>query len=378
MNKLIFLAVVCSWLPLPASTNAQSPVTWTLDEGISHAAREGKADLFFRQQGSDYESNAIWWNEAFKGGAGGIDLPTGGSANFIGAYVNPKFDTKGSAVIGGLIVDSPTVEGFELQGEYRFPDGFGAGFGIVENENGPDIWFSKATLRSNNDHLSWILEVQAQEFGDHVSPGGYACVYNDVGMVVVGSDGEQQRITAGVIANKPMCGQLRPAFEALFVDNSIGEFDGTKFLFLNGTLGYSGGFLSHQARLGRAMGPQGLEFGNPLGFLRPSWNRRLNTWELGGLANFRGVRTQFPDGSVSERYELLGFPFQPGNGNVIPRLFFGGSWSSVRDIDGWGLTAGFNGKLAFLNVALAVERDLRGKRHDRLTRCHRSVLNTWL
>ncbi len=62
---------------------------------------------------------------------------------------------------------------------------------------------------------------------------------------------------------------LRPAVEVLYVDNTIGHFSGTRNLFANVTLKYGGGFLSHPARLGRAMGPQGTEYGNPLGFLTP-------------------------------------------------------------------------------------------------------------
>ena len=52
------------------------------------------------------------------------------------------------------------------------------------------------------------------------------------------------------------------------------------------------------------MGPQGVEFGNPFGFLRPTWNHRANTWELGGLANFRAVRTRSASGAIAEKYEL--------------------------------------------------------------------------
>ena len=42
------------------------------------------------------------------------------------------------------------------------------------------------------------------------------------------------------------------------------------------------------------MGPQGLEFGNPLGFLFPTWNRRLEVWELGKLGAARFERIEYP------------------------------------------------------------------------------------
>jgi hypothetical protein len=206
--------------------------------------------------------------------------------------------------------------------------------------------------------LNYILEVQGQHVGDETSPGGYVALFTEQLMGVVGTDGEQWRVTGAFIA--PDRKQLfRPTVEVLYVDNSIGQFNGPRSIFANATLKYEGGFLSHPARLGRAMGPQGLEFGNPLGFLFPTWNRRLEVWEMGSLGDFRAERIRFPNHTTQERYEALLFPFQfDQSPSILDHLFAGAAYLNSPNKDTPALLGGFLGVIGFLKVALGVEVEL--------------------
>jgi len=106
--------------------------------------------------------------------------------------------------------------------------------------------------------------------------------------------------------------------------------------------------------------PQGLEFGNPLGFLFPTWNRRLDIWEIGALANFRVVKLDFPNGTRNEEYEATVFPFQfyKHDTTVLNNLFMGVKNSRNSTERSWGVMGGFFGKVGFLQIAVSVEYDV--------------------
>jgi hypothetical protein len=324
--------------------------------------KPGKLDYLYRA-GEDFQShNAFLWSPIFKGGAGNIALEEGApDTNYAGAYARPlQFaPALGELIIGALGTETDGREDYEVQAEYRFPFGLGLGGGTVRREDSPlDVRFAKATWRQPWKSWSFLFELQAQEVDDEVSPGGYAAVNNDVAMAVYGNDGEQWRACLGLIA-PDSCLALRPAGEVLYVDNDIGDVDGPKVWFVNATLGFEGGFLSHPARLGRAMGPQGLEFGNPLGFLQPTWNRRHDPWELGRLADFRLERIELPNRRVVERYEGLVFPFALDRAtNLLDDLFVGGSFIRRPDERTPGVLAGFSGKVLFLDASLEVEYEI--------------------
>jgi hypothetical protein len=126
--------------------------------------------------------------------------------------------------------------------------------------------------------------------------------------------------------------KYRPVFEALYVDNNAGGNKGVRYLFVNSTLGFDGGFLSHPARLGRAMGPTGLEFGNPLGFIFNSkvpnnWNRKLNSWEMGRMIDFRLENFVQPNKDYDGYGQLVTFPFQfDNNKNLLDPFYAGGEF----------------------------------------------------
>lgn len=337
----------------------------SLDKGFhseSPFLNPGKLDFLYRYRKEESDYNLFAWTPVFKGGAGLQDPDGKSSTRYAGGYVRPLFawPDKGELILGAQGVDYPKAGAAEFQGEYRFPFGLGVGGGLVDgdakNNAGNDVAFGKLDFRNQWKDLHYIFELQAQEFEHHTSPGGYMALYNDSLMGVGGYDGEQWRATIGFISPWTN-GMFRPTFEVLYVDNSIGDFKGPKTWFANATLGYSGGFLSNPARLGRAMGPQGLEFGNPLGFLVPTWNRRLEVWEMGSLVDGRAESIKMPNGTTQERYEGLFFPFQfAPERSFFDYLFLGGSYTKNPTRESPGAMAGVTGKIGFLLFSLGVEQ----------------------
>jgi hypothetical protein len=174
-----------------------------------------------------------------------------------------------------------------------------------------------------------IASVQLQEVGNSYSPGGYLVLYNDRLMLSGGTDGAQWRTTVGYVHPKTE-GRFRPACEFFYVDE-LGVGTGGRFLLATATLGYEGwGFLSHDSRLGRALGPQGLVFSNPNGFLQPMWNRLYDVTEVGGLLNARVTETRDTSGITDREWQMLVFPaqFTPVR-SWLDWLFIGGDLSQV-------------------------------------------------
>ena len=352
ISSLCFLMAISPWWTNPSFAA----------EGLSFDKKylhPGKADFHYLHTKSTDEYNFIWWSPVFKGGSGVIDFDSGGQTEYSGGYFRPLLpkEGKGELIFGFLQVDTDSRYSYEFQGEYRFPFGLGFGGGFVSRSNGgADVDFVKISYRNQWFDWSYIVETQFQEMAGEESPGGYGAIYNDQLMLTYGNDGEQWRTAIGYIApgNESM---FRPTFEVLYVDNTIGDIDGNQFLFINATLKFKGGFLSHPARLGRAMGPTGLEFGNPLGFLSPTWNRRLDVWELGGLGDFRLVRLKKPSGVTTERYEALVYPFQfDQSDNLLDRFYVGGFYSKDSTADNSsGILGGVFGKFGFLLAGLGAD-----------------------
>lgn len=332
----------------------------------SERLHPGKADFIYKYKDAGNEYNAIWWSPVFKGGFGILDFDKAEATDYQGGFVRPfqGHPDMGELILGFSHVGSASADSHELQGEYRLPSGLGVGGGFVQQDGGgADVAFGKVTYRNAVDEWSYIAEIQGQEMGHSTSVGGYLAVYDQQFMAVAGHDGEQWRATLGYVAPTSE-GLLRPAVEVLYVDNSTGHLDGTRFLFINSTLKFKGGFLSHPARLGRAMGPQGLEFGNPLSFLRPTWNRRLDVWELGGLANARLVRTQSAAGATTSTYEVVAFPFQlDAQADAFDGLFTGISYATSPGVDSPGVLNGFIGKIGFFQLAVEHEYNVDTREH---------------
>jgi hypothetical protein len=274
----------------------------------------GKLDSFYSTtEGGDDKYNLMLWSPVFKGGYGTVSPEHGVQTTYGGGFFRP-FTAKpsvGDLIVGLQYLETGNKRQTEVQGEYRFPFGLGIGGGVVERKGSDeDITFSKLSYRNSWNGFRYIASMQQQKNAGTNSPGGYLGLYDESWMGIVGTDGEQWRGSLGFVTPKKNNTSWRPAAEVLYVDNSIGKLEGSKFLFVNATLGFRGGFLSHPARLGRAMGPTGLEFGNPLGFLSSTFNRRLNVWELGGIADFRLVRLDLNNSTSTETWETIFFPWQ--------------------------------------------------------------------
>lgn len=334
------------------------------EEGFSFTSpvhHPGKLDFHFTDTPMGSDANLMWWSPSIKGGFGLISPDEGEDTRFAGAFFRPLAakPALGDLIVGVNGLDTPAFRDFEVQAEYRSPSRFAFGGGIVEREDTDlDVAFLKASYRGPLGGISSILTLQAQRVAEETSPGGYAALYNDELMFVAGDDGEQRRGTVGYVAPETKR-SFRPAVEVLYVDNSTGDLDGPRTLFANATLGFKGGFLSHPARLGRAMGPTGLEFANPLGFLSPTWNRRLDTWEMGGLADFRVIGLETPNGRRTLTWQGVVFPFQfvPGD-SFADGLFAGMTYTDRSFADEvTGVLAGLFRKVSFLSLSLEAEYD---------------------
>ena len=294
----------------------------------------GKLDIFYFSTKSEANRyNLIFWSPIFKGGFGSSSHQNRYGGGFFRPLV--ALPSTGDLIIGLQSSEVGEESQIEIQGEYRFPFGLGIGGGIVERgEDYNDVTFTKLSYRNSWNGFQYILSFQEQQTAGKNSSGGYLALYNEGLMGVLGSDGEQWRGTFGYVAPKSADTPWRPSLEILYVDNTIGNLVGPQFIFANATLGFRGGFLSHPARLGRAMGPTGLEFGNPLGFLNSTFNRRLNVWELGGIADFRLVRLVL-NGANTEFWETVFFPYQMfGVGrSFASNLFIGGQFNKYEDDD---------------------------------------------
>jgi hypothetical protein len=336
--------------PAPAEAQAQlppSPAPPALPPTAPSRLSPGKLDVLFRGLTGGtggVDSRIMWWTPYIKGGFGylyredadDVTQVENTDTAFAGGYIRPLVMTPEK---GDLIL-AATMTRWSGSNDYRFPDGHDwealaeyrstagpfVGGGIVRRRVAPDIEFVKGGWRgkARGGKLDLILETQAQWTDGDWTPGGYVAVYDENAMIVGGIDGRQWRATLGYIADdrKRM---VRPGFEAFYVDNNVSPWTGNRTLMVNATLGYRGGFLSHPVRLGRAMGPQGLEFGNPLGFLTPSFNRLPDTWEIGDVTDFRVIANYPPNGNNTANYELLVFPFQIGGSTGLLRAVFVGA-----------------------------------------------------
>ncbi len=304
----------------------------------------GKVDAHFRHVESSEEYNAFWWSPVFKGGVGALTFKDRQHTDYVGGFVRPlaAWPDQGDLILGFHHVGSATAEDYELQGEYRLPVGLGVGGGLVDRSaGGADVRFGKVSYRTSGKGWRYVVEAQGQDVAETLSPGGYAAVFNDQLMLVYGNDAEQWRSAIGYIAPDTSA-RIRPAADVLYVDNAIGRLDGAQTVLANASLKYEGGFLSHPARLGRAMGPTGLEFGNPLGFLTPTWNRRLDVWELGGLANARLDWTKSSAGAITWRADLQAFPLQFDRATTfLDGYFLGGYYAATGGEESPGVVSGF-------------------------------------
>lgn len=325
----------------------------------------GKLDAYYEHQDNDsFQVNSLIWSPVIKGGHGIISSTTGNKdINYYGGFIRPLLTHQkewGELILGAQAINQGNKNQLEVQGEYRLPFGLGFGGGFVDREfNGQDIKFAKISFRHQWQDIQYILETQWQHYQNKDYSGGYIAVYNKQLMASWGSDGEQWRSTLGYVAPDEGADKFRPAFEAFYVDNSIGTVNGTKDLMLTGSLGFRKGFLGHESRLGRAMGPTGVEFSNPLGYLNPNFNRRLTVWEVGDFANFRFIHKTLSNGLREETLETAIYPVQFFDyDSLFSALFVGiGTTSPNPGQDGVSALFGYHKRIGNFESSARVQHD---------------------
>lgn len=367
-RRRLYPTLRCGLLAAALAIGARGPGAVIASDGLALDSpwKPGKLDLHLDRSDSDERLNLIWWSPVIKAGVGVFDAEEVETL-YGGCYVRSSLGPRELELIAGTgVVDREDSQDVELQAELRLPSGFGFGAGFADQaRDDQDVAFAKAVHRGRIGSWRTVLAVQLQEIGGEASPGGYVGLWEDRFMFVVGDDGEQRRVTLAWMAPRSDHSSWRPVLEGIWIDEGIGELAGPEILFVNGTLGFRKGFLSHPARLGRAMGPTGLEYANPIGFLWGSgpWNRRLDTWELGGLGDVRLFRVERPNGITSAVWEALVFPLQlAAREGSLAGLFVGSTYRTLtgRDDDP-GVLVGYTGTVSFLRLALAVEAGLESE-----------------
>lgn len=299
--------------------------------GSTHSPyfKGGKIDAFYDlKDNGDFQVNTLLWTPVFKGGHGVQISETGGQdINYFGGFARPLLTRPelGDLILGAQQVLQGDSKQTEVQGEYRLPSGLGFGGGFVDrNLSRQDIKFAKISYRNEWQSIKYVVSTQWQSFQGQDYPGGYIALYNKQLMASWGSDGEQWRGTLGYVAPELGVHELRPAIEMFYVDNTIGQVNGSKEMMVTGSLGFRKGFLGHESRLGRAMGPTGVEFPNPLGYLNPNFNRRLTAWEVGEFVNFRFIHKTLANAGREETLETAIYPTQLlGIDSWVNALFVG-------------------------------------------------------
>ncbi len=326
----------------------------------------GKLDAYYdRHDNGDFRVNSMFWSPGFKGGYGSIvpenDLRQ--TIHYYGGFVSPLLSRPelGNLVLGAQEITQGDSNQTEVQGEYRLASGIGVGAGFVDRKfSDQDIHWAKLSYRGDLwGDIRYILSTQWQHVQARDYPGGYLALYNPQLMATWGSDGEQWRASFGYVAPDEGADKLRPALEVFYVDNSIGQLDGAKDLWVTGSLGFRKGFLGHESRLGRAMGPTGVEMANPIGYLNPNFNRRLTAWEVGDLVNFRFIHTTLPNGMRVETLETAVYPTQLlAPGSWLDTLFVGvGNTSPNPGQDGVSGIFGYHQRIGHFESSIRVQHD---------------------
>ncbi len=343
---------------------AQALAVWA-DDVESPYFKGGKLDAYYdRQDNGDFRVNSMLWAPGIKGGYGAIVPEQNQSQpiHYYGGFVSPLLPHPelGNLVLGAQEISQGDSNQTEVQGEYRLPFGLGLGAGFVDRKfSNQDVRWAKIAYRGLWGDIHYILATQWQRFQAKDYPGGYLAVYNPQLMATWGSDGEQWRTSFGYVAPDQGKDKFRPALEVFYVDNSIGQLDGPKDLWVTGSLGFRKGFLGHESRLGRAMGPTGVEMANPIGYLNPNFNRRLTAWEVGDLVNFRFIHTTLPNGKRVETLETALYPMQLlAPGTWLDTLFVGVGNTSPNPVqDGVSGIFGYHQRIGHFESSIRVQHD---------------------
>lgn len=261
-------------------------------------------DLRSELVNNGHDHNAILWGESTTAGLS-YEEDQSGRRIAIGGYQD--FEHHGlSSTIGINYVDAGDTNSIEAQVEVR-GGMLGAGAGVVSQDHLADIWFVKGRFAWKKKKTTLVIAPILQKQLGKTRGGGYVNIDDGHAMFGASVDGQQWRM-AGTYIFPETNGLVRPAAEILYIDPTLGGNSDPQLLFANATLRYEPGFFSRTARLGRALGPQGIHTGNPVSFTSLGWNRTADIWEIGRLANFRVLRSESSDETVQLSMEGIVFP----------------------------------------------------------------------
>lgn len=281
-------------------------------EGELNAPAAGFADFWLGVANDALDGNFILRQPLLVGGVSYDALDGAADVAAFGAVARPVAcaSGRGEFVLGGNYLASADSRQWEAQAKYVASSGIGMGAGFARLEAAGDTWFVNAIASGQRGALNYHFSPLIQENADGLSLGGYAAFHTDHFFLGGGSDGEHWRVIGAWSANNGDDSTIDPSIEVLFVDHGIGRLDGEKFLFVNGSLKRNAGFLSTGSRLGRALGPQGLQFANPVAFLSQPWSRTVDVWETGGIMNLRLARRVLPGGETTSLAQTVIFPME--------------------------------------------------------------------
>ena len=255
--------------------------------------------------------NLVMRGSHFTGGFGSFRDETGRDSSYGGGYFRPFGNNQSRDLRIGLNYENANGVGrSEFQAEYINGNGLGYGAGYLKGIETRDIYFGKLIYRKKVGAWNLLLSPQWQTNPQTSDAGGYVVINNDRFFFSGGRDGEESRGVIRAITKKREDALFHSVGEVMYVDESAGRRDGVNLLFVNASLGYSGGFFSHSAGVGRAMGPSGIRFENPFSTLSLAWNRAMDVWEIGQIANARFTQLVFLNGQELEIFETVAFPTQ--------------------------------------------------------------------
>lgn len=303
-----------------------APIAAVEAAGELNAATPRFADFWLGVADDAIDGNLILRQPNLVGGVS-YDAPDGApDVTAFGAVARPVDDLsgRGELAFGGNYLANAGLRQWEVQAKYVASGGIGMGAGFARLEAAGDTWFVSAIAKGQRGTLSYHINPLIQDNPNGLSFGGYAALYTDHLFLSGGSDGEHWRALGAWSAHNGGDSDIDPSIEILFVDDGIGRLDGGRFLFVNGSLKRNKGFLSTGSRLGRALGPQGLQFANPVAFLSQPWSRTVDVWETGGIMNLRLARRAIRGESTTTLAQAVVFPMQTFGGAARFRGLFAG------------------------------------------------------
>lgn len=318
------------------------------------------ADFWLGVANEAIDGNLIVRQPTLVGGVSYDALDGAPDVAAFGAVARPVNDPsgRGEFAFGGNYLANADIRQWEVQAKYVAAGGIGMGAGFARLQAAGDTWFVSAIARGQHGAFRYDVSPLIQDNPDGLSFGGYVALYTDRLFLSGGSDGEHWRALGAWSANNGDDSDIDPSIEILFVDHGIGRLDDGRFLFVNGSLKRNAGFLSTRSRLGRALGPQGLQFANPVAFLSQPWSRTVDVWETGGIMNLRFAKRVIPGEKTTTLAQVVVFPMQALGGEARFRGLFAGIQHEHIALRSTSVLLGYTGRRGRTSVNIAASYDI--------------------